>query len=171
MLSQHSYPTQDAGLIDGMTREQICQKFQSRIMLLARRLSARLPLGSELNRDDLASYGAIGLLEAIDRFDETRNILFSTYAEYRIRGAMMDALRSCDTFSRHRRQMSRNLQQTARGLEAKLGRPPSPREVADRLDITLEAYWELQDRVAPVSYVSLDNSDSVDGEDDGRSMV
>lgn len=173
MLSQHSYPTAPDNhtvLIDGMTREQICQRFQGRIMLLARRLSARLPAGSELNRDDLASHGAIGLLEAIDRFDETRNIQFSTYAEYRIRGAMMDALRACDTFSRHRRQMSRNLKQTARDLEVRLGRPPTPAEVARKLNVSLEEYWDLQDRVAPVSYVSIDSTDSPDGEEDGRAL-
>jgi len=173
MLSQHSYPTQAhrAEVIDGMTREEICKRFQNRIMLLARRLAARLPSGSELNRDDLASHGAIGLLEAIDRYDETRNIQFSTYAEYRIRGAMMDALRACDIFSRHRRQMSRNLQQTARELERKLGRPPSPGEVAKKLGVSITEYWDLQDRVAPVSYVSIDNTDSPDGEDDGRSLA
>ena len=118
MLHQHSDTPQarNAALIDGMTREQVCQRFQGRIVLLARRLAARLPSGSELNRDDLTSHGAIGLLEAIDRFDETRKIQFSTYAEYRIRGAMMDALRACDTFSRHRRQMSKNLKHTAREM-------------------------------------------------------
>ena len=173
MLRQHSDtpPAHRAVLIDGMSREEICQRFQGRIVLLARRLAARLPSGSELNRDDLTSHGAIGLLEAIDRFDETRKIQFSTYAEYRIRGAMMDALRACDTFSRHRRQMSRNLKQTAREMEGKLGRPPTPREVAERMGLTIEDYWDLQDRVAPVSHVSIDNTDASDGEDDGRSLA
>jgi RNA polymerase sigma factor for flagellar operon FliA len=160
-----------AALIDGMTREEVCQRFQGRIVFLARRLAARLPAGSELNRDDLTSHGAIGLLEAIDRFDDTRKIQFSTYAEYRIRGAMMDALRACDTFSRHRRQMSRNLKQTAREMEGKLGRPPTPREVAERMGLTIEDYWDLQDRVAPVSHVSIDNAGASDGEDEGRTLA
>ena len=172
MLSQRSYPPKKEEsrqtLIDGMTREELCRRYQSRIMLLARRLADRLPAGSELGRDDLASCGAIGLLEAIERFDETRNIQFSTYAEYRIRGAMMDALRASDTFSRHRRKLARRIQDAARVLAVRLGRPPEPEEVAAELDMSIEEYWDAMHRVAPVSYVRLDDTEGPEGEDDGR---
>ncbi|MEL6344840.1 MAG: FliA/WhiG family RNA polymerase sigma factor [Myxococcota bacterium] len=173
MLSQRNYPPKDnpqGGVIDGMTREEVCHRFQGRIMLLARRLADRLPSGSELTREDLASCGAIGLLEAIDRFDETRNIQFSTYAEYRIRGAMMDALRACDTFSRHRRKLARRIQDGQRAMALRLGRQPEPEEVAEHLDMSLEEYWEAVHRVAPVSYVSLDDTEGPDGDDDGRAL-
>lgn len=176
MLSQRSYtPTPRATprqtLIDGMTREDLCRRYQSRILLLARRLAERLPAGSELGRDDLASCGAIGLLEAIERFDETRNIQFSTYAEYRIRGAMMDALRASDTFSRHRRKLARRIQDASRALAVRLGRPPEAEEVAAELEMSIEEYWEAMHRVAPVSYVRLDDTDSPEGEEDGRTAA
>ncbi len=173
MSTQHSYShreDQRSGLIEGMNRKEICRRYQGRIMLLARRLSDRLPSGSELNRDDLASCGAIGLLEAIDRFDETRNIQFSTYAEYRIRGAMMDALRANDTFSRHRRKLARRLQDAGRELMLKLGQQPTPEQLAAHLNMTLEEYWGAVHRVAPVSYVSIDDTEGPDGDDDGRSL-
>ncbi len=96
--------------IDGMTRQEACLHYQGKVLLLARRLAERLPRDSELQLGDLVSYGAIGLLEAFDRYDGTRNILFSTYAEYRIRGAMLDALRSNDTFSRRRRQLCKRIE-------------------------------------------------------------
>lgn len=171
MMTQRSYVSREeprSVLIDGMTREKICQRYQGRIMLLARRLSDRLPSGTELTREDLASCGAIGLLEAIDRFDETRNIQFTTYAEYRIRGAMMDALRASDTFSRHRRKLARRIQDATRALALKLGRLPEPEEVAEHLDMDIEEYWQAVHRVAPVSYVSLDDTEGPDGDDEGR---
>jgi RNA polymerase sigma factor for flagellar operon FliA len=171
MLTQRSYVTREEPrrvLIDGMTREEICQRYQGRIMLLARRLSDRLPSGTELARDDLASCGAIGLLEAIDRFDETRNIQFSTYVEYRIRGAMMDALRASDTFSRHRRKLSRRIQDASRAMALKLGRQPEPEEVAGHLDMNIEEYWKAVHRVAPISYISLDDTEGPDCDDNGR---
>jgi len=171
MLTQRSYTQREeprSVIIDGMNREEICKRYQGRIMLLARRLSDRLPSGTELTREDLASCGAIGLLEAIDRFDETRNIQFSTYAEYRIRGAMMDALRASDTFSRHRRKLARRIQDATRNLAMRLGRQPEPEEVATSLEMSIEEYWEAMHRVAPVSYVSLDDTEGPDGDDDGR---
>lgn len=171
MLSQRSYVNRKAPrkiLIDGMNREELCQRYQGRIMLLARRLSDRLPPGTELSREDLASCGAIGLLEAIDRFDETRNIQFSTYAEYRIRGAMMDALRACDSFSRHRRKLARRIQDANRDLTMRLGHVPEPQAMARHLDMSLDEYWDAVHRVAPISHVSIDDTDGPDGDDDGR---
>jgi len=156
--------------IDGMTRDEICQKFQSRILSLAHRIAERLPSGSELGREDLASCGAIGLLEAIERFDDSRNILFTTFAEYRIRGAMMDALRANDNFSRYRRQLSKDLLESTRKLTGKLGRPPEPKELADELGMDLNEYWHAVDRVMPVSVVSIDDSDSQNGEEEGRAF-
>lgn len=174
MLSQRSYITHDEPqkvMIDGMTRDEICHRYQRRIMLLARRLADRLPHGADLTRDDLASCGALGLLEAIDRYDESRNIQFSTYAEYRIRGAMMDALRSSDTFSRHRRKLARKIQDATSALTLKLGRHPAPEEMAKQLDMSIEEYWTAMHQVAPVSHVSLDDTEGPDGDDDGRSRA
>ena len=95
-------------------KSEIFLEFQPRILAIARRLSSKIPASAPLSIDDLASYGAIGLLEAIERYDESRNNQFSTFADYRIRGAMFDALRSFDNMSRHRREQARELAQAPR---------------------------------------------------------
>ena len=122
--------------IDGEDRAGVCKRYQGKVLYLARRLAARLPSDCGINVEDLASYGAIGLLEAFDHFDETMNIRFGTYAEYRIRGAMLDALRSHDKLSRRQRNL------------------------AERLGIDLEKYWKIVHQTAPVSHMSLEDSDS-----------
>ena len=157
--------------IEGQSREEICRKYQRKILLLARRIAERLPPGCELGSEDLASFGAIGLLEAFDRYDDERDILFTTFAEYRIRGAMMDALRATDTFSRHRRQLSRRILDATNKLTHKLGRRPEPPEVARHMDMDLDTYWRAMDRIMPVSHVRIEDRDSADGEGEGRSYA
>ncbi|MGB0639539.1 MAG: sigma-70 family RNA polymerase sigma factor [Myxococcota bacterium] len=165
------YPSQLNGYserrIEGLSREETCRRYQRKILLLARRISERLPPGCELGTEDLASFGAIGLLEAFDRFDEDRDILFTTFAEYRIRGAMMDALRATDSFTRHRRQMSKQVLDAQKVLTGELGRPPEATEVARRLDMDMDTYWRVMDRVKPVSHVRIDDADGPDGEEGG----
>ena len=169
------YPTHLNGInerrIEGLSREEICRKYQRKILLLSRRISERLPPGCELNGEDLASFGAIGLLEAFDRFDENRDIQFTTFAEYRIRGAMMDALRATDTFTRHRRQVSKEVIEAERKLTGELGRPPQAGEVAVRMGMDMDTYWRTMDRVKPVSHVRIDASDGPDGSEDGRTFA
>lgn len=157
--------------VDGLTREQICYRYQRRILLVARRLNERLPPDCELDMEDLVSFGAIGLLEAFDRYDSGRNILFSTFAEYRIRGAMMDALRQTDSFTRYRRQMSRRIGDVTRALTAELGRLPEAEEIAAHLGMELEAYWQVADRIIPVTHVSLDAQIDPEGGEGGRSLA
>ncbi len=153
--SQSAYATADPR-VEGMTREEATIRFQKKIILLARQVGERLPSDSSLQVEDLVSYGAIGLLEAFDRFDEGRGIKFSTFAEYRIRGAMLDALRSTDTFTRRRRQLSKKISTASKSLRFELGRDPTPGETAKRLGISIEEYWDSVDRVKPVSLISLD---------------
>ena len=151
--------------IDGLTREESCTRYQGRIVVLARRLGDRLPSDCEVTVEDLASFGAIGLLEAFDRFDPGREIQFSTFAEYRIRGAMMDALRQNDVFTRYRRQLSRRIQIAEQELTLDRGRPPEHSELAEKLEMDLDSYWQVIHRTLPVSHVSIHDSDNdgVDG--------
>jgi RNA polymerase sigma factor for flagellar operon FliA len=162
----------DSGrLIDGLDRAKACEKYQRKIVLVARRLHERLPSDCALTLEDLVSYGAIGLLEAFDRFDDDRGIQFNTFAEYRIRGAMLDALRNTDTFTRRRRQLARRIQSATHELTSEFGHPPSPEDVAERLGMDLESYWAAVDRTTPISIVSLEEAHSQDGEEDGRSLA
>lgn len=151
--------------IDGLTRNEICEAYHDRIVLVARRVAERLPSSCELQLEDLVGFGAVGLLEAFERFDPSRNILFSTFAEYRVRGAMMDALRQNDSFTRYRRQMSRDLNHAVDELTRSLGRRPEPEEVAEQLGVDMETYWHNVRTTQPVSHVSIDErpGDEEDG--------
>lgn len=161
---------QDVRRIDGLSRQEACIQYQGKVLLLARRLNERLPPDSEVGLDDLVSYGAIGLLEAFDRYDGTRNIQFSTYAEYRIRGAMLDALRSNDTFSRRRRQLAKRIEHAADEVRRDQGREPEPIEIANALEVSLEEYWSCMDRVSPISIVSIDGQ-AADADDESRTLL
>lgn len=155
--------------IDGMTRNESCLHYHKKVVMIARQLSERLPPGASLQAEDLASFGAIGLLEAFDRYDESRGIRFSTFAEYRIRGAMLDALRSTDPFPRRRRQLAKRIDHATQTLRKELGREPEAQEVADVLGVDLDQYHEAIDRVKPISHVPLDGPSGDD--DEGRSLV
>ena len=156
-------------LVEGLTRDQVCHKYQGKVMLLARRLAERLPPDASMQYEDLVSCGAIGLLEAFERYDEKRAIQFSTFAEYRIRGAMLDALRSNDSFTRRRRQLANRIADATESVRREVGREPRPKEVAHRLEVDLETYWSAVDRVQPISMVSIDAA--ADDEDEGRSLL
>ncbi len=152
-----------------MTRDEVCVRFQSKVQLLARRVYERLSPDAGVGIDDLVSCGALGLLEAFDRFDESRGIQFSTYAEYRIRGAMYDDLRKGDAFTRRRRQLAKRLDHAATNLRKAKGCEPDPSEVADALEMSLDEYWKASERVKPISHVSLDSTAGDDEE--GRPLI
>jgi RNA polymerase sigma factor FliA len=162
-------PANGERLIDGLTRNGICDAYRDRVVLVARRIAERLPSDCNLEMEDLVSLGAMGLLEAFDRFDPDRNILFSTFAEYRIRGAMMDGLRQGDSFTRYRRQLARRIQYGLNELTQALGRAPEHSEVAEHLEMTLEAYYHALDTTQPVSHQSFEEPDN--GAEEGRPLV
>ncbi len=156
---------QHSRLVEGRTRDQTCVAFRGKVALLARRVSERLPAGATLDYDDLVSWGAIGLLEAFERFDPAQGVRFSTFAEHRIRGAIYDALRGQDTMSRRRRQMSRRIERAAAELRRRLDREPAPGEVATYLDMTLDDYHKARLNTEEVTAFSLDAKD-----DDGLTL-
>ncbi len=150
--------------VEGFTRAEVCRRFQGKVVLLARRLHDRLASESTIAVDDLAAVGAIGLLEAFDRFDPGRGIQFTTFAEYRVRGAMVDLVREQDAFGRRRRQLARRIERAGEQLAGELGRKPTPSEVATCLGLDMEDYWAAVDRTAPVQHVALDGG-SHEGDD------
>ena len=118
-------------------REQIIREFMPYIKYTARRLSWRLPPG--LSEDDLVSTGVMGLLEALRKF-KVGQVKLKTYAEYRIKGAMLDELRSADNLPRSVRNRVNALKSVHRSLEQKLGRAPEDNEVAKALGISIDDY-------------------------------
>src|SRR6184192_4380874 len=117
------------------------------------RIWARLPDGVEL--DDLISAGVFGLMDAIDAFDMTRGVKFETYCVPRIRGAMLDELRTMDWVPRLVRSKASKMEEARKSLEAALGRPPRPDEMAQKLGVSLEEYHKMVAEATAVSLVSL----------------
>jgi RNA polymerase sigma factor for flagellar operon FliA len=108
---------------------------------LAHQMKAKLPPSVEV--DDLIQAGMIGLLDAINRYEENHGAQFETYAVLRIRGAMLDELRSSDWMPRSTRQNMRKVEQAMHALQQQLGRPPSESEVAKSLKLSLADYQEM----------------------------
>jgi len=108
---------------------------------LAHQMKAKLPPSVEV--DDLIQAGMIGLLDAVSRYEETHGAQFETYAVQRIRGAMLDELRSSDWLPRSMRQNMRKIEEAMNALQQRLGRPPNESEVAKQLKLSLTDYQEL----------------------------
>jgi len=108
---------------------------------LAHQMKAKLPPSVEV--DDLVQAGMIGLLDAINRYEENHGAQFETYAVLRIRGAMLDELRSSDWMPRSTRSNMRKVEQAMAALQQQLGRPPSESEVAKSLKLSLGDYQDL----------------------------
>jgi RNA polymerase sigma factor for flagellar operon FliA len=117
------------------------------------RIWSRLPDGVEL--DDLVSAGTFGLMDAIDAFDMSRGVKFETYCVPRIRGAMLDELRTMDWVPRLVRSKASKLEAARKEIEAQTGRPPTEHELASKLQITLEEFDKMKSEASAVSLVSL----------------
>ena len=104
------------------------------------------------------SAAVIGLINAADRFDPERGVLFKTFAEQHVRGTILDELRSLDVLSRSMRDKYKRLEREVAALEHRLGRHPSGEEVADSLGIGLDDYYELLDDVHVFTFISIDDS-------------
>lgn len=123
---------------DQTARAQLLDRYLGLVHHVAREIGSRTPA---VETDELVSAGTIGLVRALDSFDLSRGLAFSTYAVRRIRGAILDDLRSRDWTPRSVRSKSRKLLAATAGLQGQLGRAPEPREVAAALGIDLETYW------------------------------
>jgi len=154
-------------LVEGLTRDQICHRYQDKVFLVARRIHERLSRHASVEIDDLVSWGAIGLLEAFERFDAAKGVRFSTYAEHRIRGTIYDQLRARDTSTRRRRDLAKRIEAARVRMLGKLGREPEPREIAKAMEISLDDYWKAVRKTAPTTHVSVDAPD----EETGRPLL
>jgi len=116
-------------------RERVIREFAPVIRAMAHRLAFRLP--AYLAAEDLVSVGVIGLMDAMSKYDPTREAKFKTYAEFRIRGAMLDEIRSMDWIPRSVHERIGLLQKTHENLLKRHGRPPTDEEVAAALDMSV----------------------------------
>ena len=129
----------------------------------AQRVAVGLPSHVELG--DLVGSGVMGLIRAVETFDPAREVKFETYAGHKIRGAILDELRSLDWVPRSVRQKGKSLQRAYARLSSDLGRTPYDDEVADHLGMNLVEFEELLTEVAPLTVLSLDEQDGLPGED------
>ncbi len=141
-------------------RAKVINEFSPLIKYIASRIAIRLPPHIDLN--DLINAGVIGLIDAIEKFDASKQIKFKTYAEFRIRGAILDELRSMDWVPRSVRQKARKVEDAYARLEYALGRPAKDEEVANEMKIDIDSFHKLLSETASVSLLSLDDL----GEDD-----
>jgi RNA polymerase sigma factor for flagellar operon FliA len=135
---------------DGGARERLVVAYSPLVKFVAGRTGSRLP--SHVEQSDLISYGMIGLIEAMDRFDPRRRIRFETFAMQRIRGAIIDELRSLDWVPRSVRSRAREIEEANSKLEHELGRAPTDEELAERMKIDVA---ELQDSLLQISNSSI----------------
>jgi RNA polymerase sigma factor for flagellar operon FliA len=124
------------------------------IRYIASRLAPRLP--PHVSTEDLISCGIIGLIDAIEKFDLSKNVQFKTYAEFRIKGAMLDELRSLDWVPRSVRRKVAELENAYANLEKKLGRPANDEEVAAAMRLDIDDFFKLLDDTKAVTFLDVD---------------
>lgn len=166
------YYFKDEKATDAKQREELIIKYTPLIKYLAGKLAMRLP--AHISMDDLVSSGTVGLIDAINKFDPGKNIQFKTYAEFRIRGAMLDELRSLDWVPRSVRRKTVDIERAYSALQKKLGRPAEDEEVAERLGLSLADFYRLIDAVKGVSLIDINvirRRTSEDSEDDFFEIV
>jgi RNA polymerase sigma factor FliA len=146
-------------------RDTLIMQNMPMVKYLVGRIVPQLP--PHLDPKDLTSAAVIGLINAADRFDPARGVLFKTFAEQHVRGAIIDELRSYDILSRSMREKYKRLEREVTTLEHTLGRNPSSDEVAEALSISLDEYFELLDDVHVLTFISLDDSWE---DEDGNSL-
>lgn len=132
-----------AGGSSGLTLEQeaILLEHLPIVRFLARRIHERLP--QHVDMEDLVSAGVLGLMDAFAKFDPDKKVQFRSYAQFRIRGAIIDSLRTLDWSPRELRRKGRAVEEAIRVLTARLGRPPGEAEVAAELELSLDEYQQL----------------------------
>lgn len=137
-------------------RDALIMQYAPLVKNIVERIAVRVP-PYIAGKEDLMNVGVIGLISAIEKFDKERNVQFETYARYRIRGAVLDELRSRDWLSRSTRNKGARLEDAFRHLQKELGRPPDDEEVAEHLGVSLDEYFELLDDAKSVSLLSSED--------------
>jgi len=140
------------------------QQYTPLVRRLAHQMIAKLPANVEL--DDLIQVGMIGLHDALGRFDAAQGVQFETFATQRIRGAMLDELRSGDWMSRGDRKQQRQIEAAVHRLEQQFGRAPAEGEIAKEMGLSLADYQDLLTKVRGTQLVHLEDMSGDDGDDD-----
>ncbi|NLM40796.1 MAG: FliA/WhiG family RNA polymerase sigma factor [Firmicutes bacterium] len=141
---------------DAQARDELIEEYIPLVKFVAGRLAMNLPSSVEVG--DLESFGFFGLLDALEKFDADRNTKFETYATTRIRGAIIDGLRSLDWVPRSTRSKARLVESQIYELTNDLGRTPTNEEVAQALGLSLDEYYGLLSELKGANLFSLDEA-------------
>ena len=136
-------------------REEVIKRYSPMIKYVANRIAMRLPPHIEV--DDLISVGVLGLMDAISKYDSSRGAKFKTYAEFRVRGAILDELRAMDWVPRSIRQKASNVDKVVQALQAKLSRSPEDEEVAKEMGISLDQFHDTLNETKSIPIFSLED--------------
>lgn len=134
-------------------RQQLIVEYAPLVKVVAGKLS--MYLGSNVEFDELVGYGIFGLIDAIDKFDLTKDVKFETYASLRIKGSILDQIRKMDWIPRTIRQKQRKIEDAVKEIEGQTGKTATDQEIADELGITMEEYIEWQTQLNITNVVSL----------------
>jgi RNA polymerase sigma factor FliA len=148
-------------------RERLILEHLPQVRLIARRIHERLP--DHISLDDLVSTGVVGLISAIDRFDPKQGVLLKTYAEYKIRGAILDSLRGLDWAPREKRKRAKQIAAAIDAAERSLHRTPDEEEIARQLNISLDEYQKWLAEVQGLTIENLEYAAGAGGE--SRSLL
>ncbi len=148
-------------------RDRLITEYAPLVKYIAHRIAMRLPPHVEV--DDLINTGILGLIDAIEKFDPSKEVKFKTYAEIRIKGAILDELRAMDWIPRSIRKVINKLIDAYHELEQRLGRPAEDEEIAEELGLKMEEFYQLLRQAAGVPLISLDGL--VDHEEKRRSIL
>lgn len=144
-------------------RERLILQHLPQVRLIARRIQERLP--ENISLEDLISTGVIGLIAAIDNFDASHNVKLKTYAEYKIRGAILDSLRGLDWAPRQKRRQAKRIEAAIYTAEQRLQRAPTEEEIAGELEISLEEYHQWLVEIRGLNIASLEYTSGDQGRD------
>ncbi|MBD3336067.1 MAG: FliA/WhiG family RNA polymerase sigma factor [Candidatus Eisenbacteria bacterium] len=159
-LVSHPAPPNLAG--EQKRREEALRKYAPLVKYAVDKVAAGLP--RTVDKEDLVSTAIIGLFDALEKYDPERGTKFETYAIWRIKGAVLDELRSLDWASRTIRRKARQVERVCRYLDQQLGRPASDEEVAVQMKMRLEDFHKLLDEIRGSMLLSLDSTVAVDDE-------
>ena len=150
-------------------RDQLLMEHLPTVRYLARRIHERLPQHVDL--DDLISAGVVGLIDAFSKFDHGKKVQFKSYAQFRIRGAILDSLRTLDWSPRELRRKGRAVEEAIRSVTQRVGRAPSEQEIAAEMELSLTEYQQLLGDLKGLEIGSLHMERSEDSGDEELAYI
>jgi RNA polymerase sigma factor for flagellar operon FliA len=161
---------QQVGLVPpGSEAEQVMLAHLPMVRFLARRVHERLP--QHVDMEDLVSAGVVGLMDAFQKFDPKKQVQFRSYAQFRIRGAILDSLRALDWGPRELRRKGRQVEDAIQALTSRLGRSPSETEIAREMQLDLDEYQHLLGDLRGLDIGTLNAERSEDSAEDELAFV